>query len=108
VGACNVYIRPGAPGGVFEALHAADPNALFGCQGLLDPDAGGKLDCNWPGKNRRAVTTPRDFLGPTVTTDFVGIYVKAVHDYYTGVLGATLTLSDHSIHLIEPQGYEFS
>ena len=42
LGACNVYVRPAAPGGAFELRRGGarrPPNPNFGCQGPDDPDA---------------------------------------------------------------------
>ena len=107
-GACNVYVRPRAAGGAFELAHgqgAQDPAWYFGCQGPSDPEAPHKLDCSWPGKNRRVVTSPRDFLGTAAPTDFVGIHVQVSHTMHTPLL-PDLGYSTTTINLIEPQGYE--
>jgi hypothetical protein len=108
VGACNVYEDPDATNGAFDKATGDAPEDVsyyFGCEGAADPDAATMLDCNWPGKNRRVLTAPR---GATPNpTDFVGIYVRARHDYYTSFFGNALTLTDQSISLIEPQGYDY-
>lgn len=107
VGACNVYIEPDAPGGAFAMAQgtATQPTDFyFGCDGPTDPEAGHMLDCNWPSTSRQVLTAPRGSLTPKAT-DFVGVYIKARHTYYTGVLGDGLTITDRSITLIEPQGY---
>lgn len=110
VGACNVYVRPEAPGGAFDMVAEATegPNPYFGCQGLDDPDAGDKVDCSWPAKNRRAVTTPREAAPPAVPPDFIGVHIEVEHHYFTSLFGATLGMSETAINLIEPQGYEFA
>lgn len=107
VGACNVYVRPDAPGGAFERAMAEDGAESFGCQGLDDPDAGTKLDCAWPGKNRRVLTTPRDVVGPVTPSDFVGVHMLVRHRWFTGIMGDPVGVSTTAIHLIEPQGYSF-
>jgi hypothetical protein len=110
VGACNVYVAPAAVGGAFATAggSAAQPAAYyFGCQGLTDPAAGHKVDCNWPAKNRRVLTSPRTTSGVARPTDFVGVYVRVRHSYYTGIFGSTLTITDQGISLIEPQGYDY-
>jgi hypothetical protein len=107
LGACNVYIRPGAIGGVFATLQGPDPGASFGCEGMGDPEASDKLDCAWPGKNRRVLTTPRNAAGTPEPSDFVGVYLRVKHGWYTGLFGRQLTFDAASIHLIEPQGYSF-
>jgi hypothetical protein len=111
VGACNVYILPAATGAAFAmaggtATHPAD--YYFGCQGSADPVAAQKLDCRWPGKNRRALTSPRTSTATPRSTDFVGVYVRVLHSYYTTMFGSTLTITDQGINLIEPQGYDTS
>jgi hypothetical protein len=110
LGACNVYVRPEAPGGAFDlvAEAAQGPNPSFGCQGLDDPEAEAMVDCSWPAKNRRAVTTPRDSVGPIVPPDFIGVHVEVEHHYFTHIVGSSQAISETAINLIEPQGYEFS
>ena len=111
VGACNIYHRPADTGGAFDMAtgDAANPPAFyFGCSGPSDTAAANKLDCNWPGRNRKATVTPRGATPPpgqTRTPDYLGVYIKAEHDYVTGVLGDTLTITDASVNLLEPQGY---
>jgi hypothetical protein len=109
--ACNIYHRPQAAGGAFDMAQgkAANPATFyFGCSGSSDPAAGHKLDCNWPGRDRKATVTPRGStppVGQSATPDYVGIYVRSEHNYVTGVLGRTITITDASVSLIEPQGY---
>ena len=111
VGACNVYVKPAGTGGAFAMADgtAAQPAAYyFGCQGAADPAASHKLDCKWPGKNRRALPSPRSTTGTPKPTDFVGVYIRLIHPYYTTILGSSLTITDRGISLIEPQGYDTS
>ena len=70
---------------------------------------GDKVDCNWPAKDRKTTVTPR---GPDAAGGSVGrrpttsaIYIRAEHGYVTGVLGDSLTITDASVNLLEPQGY---
>jgi hypothetical protein len=110
LGACNVYLRPQEPGGAFAKARGQaveDPGHYFGCQGLDDPDAAQKLDCSWPGKARRAVTSPRDFLGTAAPPDFVGVYAHVVHQFHTSIVLGDVSISDTAVSLIEPHGYEF-
>jgi hypothetical protein len=110
VGACNAYVQPDAVNGAFAMANgtASQPKAYyFGCTGPTDPAAAHKLDCNWPGSERHVLTSPRSSSTPT-TTDFVGVYIRVRHSYYTGMLGRSLTITDRSITLIEPQGYALS
>jgi len=111
LGACNVYVLPPGASGAFamaEGSATQPASYYFGCQGASDPAAAHKLDCNWPGKNRRAVTSPRTTAGTPDPTDFVGVYVRVLHSYYTTMFGSTLTITDRGISLIEPQGYDTS
>jgi hypothetical protein len=88
---------------------ATQPAAYyFGCQGATDPAANQKVDCNWPGRNRRALTSARTTTGTPRPTDFVGVYIRVAHAYYTTMFGSTLTITDRGISLIEPQGYDTS
>jgi Flp pilus assembly pilin Flp len=105
VGACNVYIQPDMAGGAFDMAtgQAAQPIAYyFGCTGDSDPTASHKVDCKWAPTNRRVVAAPRPTINPP---DYLGGYLQAKHDYYTGILGQTLTVTDSGVTLLEPQGY---
>jgi hypothetical protein len=111
LGACNVYIAPAGAGGAFAMAGgtATQPASYyFGCQGSADPAFGQKVDCKWPGKNRRVLTSPRNTTAVPRSTDFVGVYVRVNHSYYTTMFGSTLTITDRGISLIEPQGYDTS
>jgi hypothetical protein len=109
-GACNVYRKPDAANGAFDmALGRADnpdPNWYFGC---TDPSAAGAnhmVDCNWSPKNRKVVISPRGTPSATaLKPDHLGVYIKATHDYVTGVFGDTLTITDSSITLLEPDSF---
>lgn len=108
IGACNVYVRPDAPGGAFDMATGRAPEApehYFGCEGSSDPDADHKVDCHWPGKNRRAVTTPRESAGPVVPPDFVGVHVSVHHSLHADLVFDAMTIEDTTVALIEPQGY---
>jgi hypothetical protein len=110
LGACNVYLRPEEAGGAFAKAtgHAVEgPSHYFGCEGPDDPAADEKLDCSWPGKARRAVTSPRDFLGTAAPPDFVGVHVEVAHQFHTSIVLGDLSLSDTAVGYIEPHGYEF-
>lgn len=104
VGACNVYIRPRAVGGAFTRA-TTNPSASFGCMGPNDPLKAQKLDCMWPAANRRAVTSPRDFLGTAAPTDYIGVHVEVSRTLHAPLL-PDLTFVDSAITLIEPHGYE--
>lgn len=110
MGACNAYIQPGDEGGAFAMAQGTAPEPeehYFGCVGPTDPEALHLLDCHWPATSRQVLTSPRGSLDPR-STDFVGVYMRVRHASYTGVLGAGITITDRSISLIEPQGYELS
>ncbi len=109
-GSCNIYFLPQATGGAFDmakGLATRPATYYFGCGGLSDPLAAQKVDCFWPGQDRKVTSTPRG-VTPAQTPDFVGVYVRANHTYYTGILGSTLTITDTGINLLEPQGYSLS
>ncbi len=109
--ACNIYHRPSAAGGAFDMAQGDlgnPPDYYFGCTGPSDPDASHKVDCNWPARNRKTTIVPRGTPPPVGTTgkpDYIGIYIRAEHNYITGILGDTLTITDSGVNLIEPQGY---
>lgn len=108
-GACNVYIRPQAAGGAFDmALGklANPPDYYFGCTGPSGPGAGHKLDCNWSAKNRKVVVSPRGTAAAfALKPDHLGVFIRASHEYYTGILGSTLTITDVGINLLEPDTF---
>jgi hypothetical protein len=108
IGACNVYVRPAVTGGAFDiamGLTPEPPEAWFGCEGPMDPTADQKLDCNWPGKNRRAITTPRGSSGPIVGPDFIGVHLQVDH-HVTDIVLDQMEIRDAAVNLIEPHGYE--
>lgn len=109
-GSCNIYFLPAATGGAFDMARgraAQPPDFYFGCSGASDPQASHKVDCFWPGKDRKVTNSPRGAT-PVQRPDFVGVYVRAEHTYYTGILGTSLTITDAGINLIEPQGYSLT
>ena len=104
--ACNVYVRPRAPGGAFDmamGLAAQPASYYFGCTGPSDPAASHKVDCNWAPKDRKVKISPRGT--PVIKPDYLGVYIRAKHPYITGVLGTTLTVTDSGITLLEPDSY---
>jgi hypothetical protein len=110
VGACNIYHRPAAPGGAFDMAQgeAAQPaDYYFGCTGASDPAASHKVDCNWAARNRKTTISPRGTT-PVVQPDYLGVHLRAKHDYVTGILGSDLSITDNSVNLLEPQGYSVS
>ncbi|MGK2949918.1 MAG: TadE/TadG family type IV pilus assembly protein [Acidimicrobiales bacterium] len=108
-GACNVYIRPEAPGGAFQMARdelANPPEYYFGCSGASDPQAGQKVDCRWSPRNRKVQISPRGTpADQRLTPDYVGVHIRASHEYYTGILGDTLTITESGINLIEPDNF---
>ena len=106
VGACNIYLRPDAPGGVFEDLDLPLADLPFGCTGPLDPVADERVDCNWPAQNRRVAATPRNVIGPSIPTDFLGVHVQFHHERLVGLFGATTTITASAVNLLEPREYE--
>ena len=110
MGACNIYLRPADPGGAFDMAQgfAAQPASYyFGCQGSSDPAASHMVDCRWPGKDRRALTTPRIASGPPVSPDFVGLELQLTHRFGANLFGA-VTMHSSVVNLIEPHGYALS
>jgi hypothetical protein len=108
VGACNVYLRPAAPGGAFAKATgnaAQPPSWYFGCQGDADPEASHKLDCRWPAKDRRTATSSRE-AGTPLPPDFVGVHVVVEHQVTTIAPHTTIHLTQDVINLIEPTRYE--
>ena len=103
VGACNVYNSPQASGGAFELAKGSSASSYFGCPNPASP--GSYLDCQWPGVNRKVAQQKPGVGTGNATTDYVGIYVKALHNYYTGLFGSAVTVTDQSIGKIEPQTY---
>ena len=110
VGACNVYIRPDAPGGAFDMANGKTgqpPSYYFGCNGTTNPQAGdgNRVDCMWPPVDRQADQGTPGAANANLQTDYVGIYIHAKHLFYTGMFGKSITVTDQSIAKIEPQSY---
>jgi hypothetical protein len=49
----------------------------------------------WPAKDQNA-------CGDAAHTDYLGVYVRARHDFITGLFGRTATLTDHTVMRLEP------
>ena len=110
VGACNVYQRPALPGGAFDMAEgaAAHPASwYFGCQGSTDPAAAHKVDCKWPGQNRRENTTSRDAV-PLVAPDLVGVWIELYHPFPVRLPLSGITLHQTTVALIEPREYSLT
>jgi Flp pilus assembly protein TadG len=83
---CNVYM-------------ASDFNVVetdWGCQSTSNtpPDPIDSPDLNWCPKDRQVSTGSG--------LDYVGIYVKATHEYVTGLFGDTIVFEDQMILKVEP------
>lgn len=108
-GACNVYMRPDQVGGPFDMAQgeAANPATYYyGCTGPGGTGATRMLDCNWSPRNRNVQISPRGTpAANTLRPDYLGVYIKATHDYYTGLFGDTLTITDRGINLLEPDAF---
>ncbi len=107
--ACNVYVRPTAPGGAFDmarGLAAQPATYYFGCTGSGDPAGSHKLDCNWSPKDRKVGVSPRGTpLAEQLRPDHLGVHIRATHTYLTGILGDDLTITENGINLLEPDNY---
>ena len=109
-GSCNIYARPQASGGAFQLATDGsggnDPEDYFGCTGSA-PGDGARLDCRWPPQDREVIISPR--ILPSGATrlepDYVGVYMRVLYRYTTGILGANRTINDNSITLIEPANF---
>ena len=82
-GVCNVY----------EPADFDATKARFGCQ------TGEDLDEYWCPSGRKTAQTAASGGPP----DYIGVYVKVIHQYYTGFFGSTVTLTDQAIIQIEPR-----
>ena len=83
-----------------------DPEFYFGCTNSAQATT--KVDCFWKAKDRKTTVTPRNQTPPpgqSATPDYLGVYIRAEHSYITGIMGKTLTITDASVNLLEPQGY---
>lgn len=109
-GSCNIYFRPGDPGGGFAMADpsttdgAAQPPAYyFGCTDGTGTDVN-RVDCRWRPKERHVTKSPRG-SGGTTTSDYLGVYIRVSHRSATRVLGGSFAITDSSVALLEPQGY---
>lgn len=109
-GLCNVYARPQAPvTGAFAVASDQDAMDSFGCTDMSQ--AGSRLDCNWQPWTRRTFISPRCRTSPCpprVEPDLIGVHIRLEYRYLTGLLGATRTITDSSITLLEPDNYELT
>jgi hypothetical protein len=80
-GVCNVY----------DAADLATAKTSFGCKSTED------LDRFWCPSDREVRAS-----GPP---DYVGVYVRARHDFITGLFGPGMNLTDEIIMRIEPQDF---
>lgn len=108
VGNCNVYNKPEAPGGAFQLARGPLYKRYFGCP--TAPDDGfnyQRLDCKWPAQTRKVTQgLPGTTAGnANVVPDYVGVYIRAKHNYYTGLFGKSVTVEETGIGRIEPQKY---
>ena len=81
----------------------------FGCTDSAQATT--KVDCFWKAKDRKTTVTPRNQtprLASRPSPDYVGVYIRAEHAYVTGIMGDTLTITDASVNLLEPQGYSMT
>jgi len=81
-GKCNVY----------DPSEFSTPKASFGCQTAA-------LDKSWCPSDRKTSQTVASGGPP----DYIGVYIKVVHTYYTGFFGSAVTLTDQAIIQIEPR-----
>ena len=107
-GACNVYVKPGQPGGALDMATgaAAQPAAYyFGCSGPSDTAAAVKVDCKWAATNRKVAISPRGAAGNSIYADHLGVAIGSTHRYYTGFFGSTKTITGRAVVLLEPRIY---
>lgn len=132
---CNLYGQPNGPGGAYflagqplstdpDQTPPVNPNnadCYFGFDRGLDNGAdcldGDRLDQGWPTKARRTLersptntscpSSPTPSSPPECqSTDYVGIWIKVRHDFWTGLFGDSVTVTSKTIAKIEPQGYD--
>jgi hypothetical protein len=70
----------------------------FGCV-TTGPNAGQSPDRYWCPSSRKDARSDNNRSGP----DFVGVYMKARHNFVTGMFGRTAVISDQSVIQIEPR-----
>ncbi|MSO85916.1 MAG: hypothetical protein EXQ71_00135 [Acidimicrobiia bacterium] len=107
-GACNVYVKPGLPGGALDMARGAAAQSApyyFGCSGPSDAAAANKVDCKWAATNRKVAISPRDATGNPIYADFLGVAIGSTHHYYTGFFGTTKTITGSAVVLLEPRIY---
>ncbi len=96
------------PTGAFDmaAGKAVQPATYyFGCTGRSDLEAPHKVDCNWPGhepQDRDLTPRASPRCRPPTSSASTSRPATATSP---GSSGATLTITDRGINLLEPQGY---
>ena len=97
--------RPAGPWRCVRAAKSSTPTAFFGCRlQRSDPQ---RSTASGPPPTARACSrspAPAPATHPRLP-DYVGIYVKALHRYYTGLFGSAVTITDQSIGKIEPETF---
>lgn len=84
---------PGAECNVYQIADLAVDRDRFGCKDGED------LDKYWCPLSRKTAQTAANGGPP----DYIGVWMKVVHDYYTGFFGSSVTFTDQSIIQIEPR-----
>jgi hypothetical protein len=78
-------------GGTFEGCSSDCSRFTYsGGNWVADPGAPG-----WLASSMKA-------CGAATNTDYLGVYVRVRHDYFTGLFGSSRTLTDHTVLRLEP------
>lgn len=126
---CNLYAFPNQPSQAYslanlpttaEAGEEMGPTLAdchFGYGAGIPPESGcndgGRIDGGWPTGTRRVLEADPDRNCPTgsddlrcASTDYVGIWMKVRHEFWTGFFGDSVTFEVQTIAKIESEDYD--
>lgn len=131
---CNWYENPNQPGGAYklanlmtteeagQSMNRQMADCYFGFGAGLESngsectDEGYREDSGWPTGDRRVLEKHPDHSGTCIdpddghdmcaSTDYVGIWMKVTHHYWTGFFGNAVTFETQAISKIESQNYD--
>lgn len=103
-GSCNAYFTPeDSTQGAFALAGSVNASHYFG-SAASDAWTAVRVDQFYP-PTGRSVSTAQPGSASTAKPDYVGIWIKLKHSYYTGLFGTAVTITDQVVVQVEPQVY---